>query len=185
MNKRLLPALILAAFGGMALAKLPAPDPAAKAKADETAAKAAWQAKAEAYQLCKSQDKIAARFGHKGGGAKPQALPVVAKPAESAPAAAASAPAAAASASASAPVAAASKPVPAASAAAAATAGPSTPTPAVASAPPPCTDPGPFAYNPPDQKPLETSGAHSPTGTASGAPSVSAESAKIAPAKKP
>ena len=187
MNKRLLPALVLAACGSTVLAKLPAPDPAAKAKADETAAKAAWQAKVDAFQLCKSQDKIAARFGEKGNGAnKAKATPVAAKPAASAqapassPAAAASAPAAAAST----PVAAASKPVSAASAAAA-TASAATPTPVVASAPPPCADPGPFAYTPPDQKPLETSGAHSPSGTASTPPSVRPEAATMAPAKKP
>lgn len=47
----------------------------------------------------------------------------------------------------------------------------------------PCIEPGPFAYNAPEQKPLETSGAHSPTGTSGSAPSVRPESAKMAPAK--
>jgi hypothetical protein len=168
MSMRLLSLLLLAAFGSGAWAKLPAPqlDEAAKAKAAETTAKAAWQAKIDAFQLCKSQDKVAARF--KGSGnAKP--VPVVATPA-SAPAAAASAPTAAASA----PTAAAS----------AATAGASAPTTPVAAKPPtPCADPGPFAYNPPEQKPLETSGAHSPTGTAASPPSVRAESAQMAPTK--
>jgi hypothetical protein len=43
------------------LAKLPAPSDEAKAKAAEGAAKAAWTGKVEAYQLCKAQDKVAAR----------------------------------------------------------------------------------------------------------------------------
>jgi hypothetical protein len=55
----------------------------------------------------------------------------------------------------------------------------------VAAAPPtPCADPGPFAYNAPEQKPLETSGAHSPAGNATSPPSVKQESATMAPAKK-
>lgn len=43
-----------------ALAKLPAPSDDAKAKAAEAAAKAAWAGKVDAYQLCKSQDRVAA-----------------------------------------------------------------------------------------------------------------------------
>lgn len=161
MSMRLLSLLLLAAFGTGAWAKLPAPqlDDAAKAKAAETAAKAAWQAKVDAFQLCKSQDRVAGRF--KGSG-NAKAVPVVATPA-SAPTAAASAPAAAASAPA---------------------AGASAPTTPVAAKPPaPCVDPGPFAYNAPEQKPLETSGAHSPTGTAASPPSVRPESAQMAPTK--
>jgi hypothetical protein len=167
MNKRLLSALILAALGGTALAKLPAPDPAAKAKADETSAKAAWQAKVDAFQLCKSQDKIAARFGGKGNGAgKAKAAPAAAS---------------AASAQASAPAAAASTQAAASAPAMGASAG----TPVAYAPPPPCADPGPFAYNPPEQKPLETSGAHSPSGTAASPPSVNSEAGKMAPDKKP
>jgi hypothetical protein len=49
---------------------------------------------------------------------------------------------------------------------------------------PPCTDPGPFAYNPAPQTPLETSGAHSPAGTAAAPPSVKQQSADLQPAKK-
>ena len=49
----------------------------------------------------------------------------------------------------------------------------------------PCADPGPYAYNPPAQKPLETSGAHSPTGNAASPPSVKQPSAAMAPAVKP
>ncbi|HEX2545467.1 MAG TPA: hypothetical protein VHL79_11340, partial [Ramlibacter sp.] len=70
--------------------------------------------------------------------------------------------------------------------AASASQGGSTPNPAVATAQvgqAPCADPGPFAFNPPEQKPLETSGAHSPTGTAISPPSVRSESATMAPAQ--
>ena len=35
-----------------------------------------------------------------------------------------------------------------------------------APATPPCTDPGPFAYTPPEPKPIEAAGAHSPPNTA-------------------
>lgn len=172
MNKRLLSVLLISAFGATAQAKLPAPtlDDAAKAKAAETTARAAWQAKVEGYQLCKAQDKIAAKYKGLGKAGDAKATPVVAK-AASAPAPAASAPVAAASAA-----------VAAASAPAAGASSPGTPVTA-ASPPAPCTDPGPFAYNAVPQKPLETSGAHSPTGTASGPPSVRAESSQMAPVK--
>jgi hypothetical protein len=152
--KKILPALAVASLAGLTLgafAKLPAPDDAAKAKAAETAAKAAWQAKVDGFQLCKSQDKIASKYGKHGGGAA-KAMPAV-------------------------------KPVASASAAASAAASAPSSTPAVASAPPPCTDPGPFAYNPPEQKPLETSGAHSPSGTAASPPSNKAEAAQMTPKK--
>ncbi|HSW17524.1 MAG TPA: hypothetical protein VLJ86_09880 [Ramlibacter sp.] len=71
--------------------------------------------------------------------------------------------------------------------AAAPAAGNEKPTPApaaVVAAPAACADPGPFAYNPPEQKPLEASGAHSPAGTAASPPSVITPSAGMAPAKK-
>jgi hypothetical protein len=54
-------ALLMAA--GFVMAKLPPLDDAAKAKAAEAAAKAAWQGKVDAYQLCKVQDKVAAAYG--------------------------------------------------------------------------------------------------------------------------
>lgn len=152
----------LAAFAATAVAfasfaKLPPPDDAAKAKAAETAAKAAWQAKVDAFKLCKEQDRIAAKYGNKHAGAQPaKAMPVAAKPAASA----------------------------ASSTASAASPAASSTTPAVASAPPPCADPGPFAYNAPEQKPLETSGAHSPAGTAANPPSVKSEAGKIQPSGK-
>jgi len=151
MKKTLL--LACAAIAFTVSAKLPAPDDAAKAKAAEAAAKAAWQGKIDAFQLCKVQDKVAAKYGSHGGK-----------------------PAAAASKTAAAPAA---KPAASAASAASLASGGSTPTPAVASAPPPCADPGPFAYNAPEQKPLETSGAHSPAGNATSPPSVRAESAQM------
>ncbi|MDD5332498.1 MAG: hypothetical protein PHS32_02025 [Rhodoferax sp.] len=49
-------------FGGVAMAKLPAPSDQAKAKAAEAAAKTAWSGKVDNYLLCKSQDKVAAHF---------------------------------------------------------------------------------------------------------------------------
>jgi hypothetical protein len=143
MRKTLL-ALAAAGLAFAVSAKIPPPDPAAKAKAAETAAKAAWQAKVDAYQLCKVQDKIAAKYGSHNKSAP------AAKPAAS----------------------------PAKSAASGST------TPVVASAPPPCADPGPFAYNPPEQKPLETSEAHSPAGNATSPPSVKADSGQIQPSGK-
>lgn len=50
-----------------------------------------------------------------------------------------------------------------------------------ASATAPCADPG--AYTPPDSKPLEAAGAHSPPGTAASPPNTKAPAA-AAPAKK-
>ncbi|HVZ45458.1 MAG TPA: hypothetical protein VHA82_16725 [Ramlibacter sp.] len=150
------PALIAFLACGFALAKLPAPDDAAKAKAAEAAAKAAWQGKVDAFGLCKAQDRVAAKFGKHDAAAKPSAVSA------SKPAAAASA--AKAGASASAP----------------------TPSPAVAAAPtvPACADPGPFAYNPPSQTPVETSGAHSPAGNAASPPSVNKTAGEMKPAEK-
>ena len=49
------------ALAGSALGKLPAIGDEAKAKAAEAAAKTAHAGKVDAYQLCKAQDKVAAR----------------------------------------------------------------------------------------------------------------------------
>jgi len=50
---------------------------------------------------------------------------------------------------------------------------------------PPCTDPGPFAFAPPEEaKPLEASGAHSPATTAASPPSTNQPSAETNPAPK-
>jgi len=43
---------------------------------------------------------------------------------------------------------------------------------------PPCSEPGPFAYTPQEQKPLEASGAHSPPGMATSPPSNKAPAAE-------
>lgn len=143
-----LAALALVASFGVA-AKLPPPDEAAKAKAAETAARAAWQAKVDAYKLCQAQDRVVAAYRRSGGAA--------------------------------------AVPAPAMQPTVAGADGGGTPsvatTPALPAAVPPCADPGPFAYSPPEQKPLEASGAHSPAPTAANPPSVRAESATMAPAK--
>jgi hypothetical protein len=146
MTKILISAVIVAA-SSMALAKLPPPDAVTTARAAETAAKQAWQAKLDGYKLCKEQDKIAALYKKTAGSA-------AAKP-----------------------------PMPAAAQSSATQATPGTPV--AAARPAPCIEPGPFAFNPPEQKPLETSGAHSPTGTAVSPPSVKENSSEIAPAEKP
>jgi hypothetical protein len=119
------------AFASSALAKLPASPatPEAKTKAAEAAARTAWSAKVDSYQLCQAQTRVAdhVRAGLEAAG----------------------------------------KPVPAA-----------TPT-------PPCTDPGPFAFAPPEEvKPLEASGAHSPATTAASPPSANQPSAETNPAPK-
>jgi hypothetical protein len=49
---------------------------------------------------------------------------------------------------------------------------------------PPCADPGPFAYTPPESKPIEASGAHSPAGNATSPPSTKQPDAVGNPAKK-
>jgi len=54
--------VLAAAFCTVTLAKLPAPSDEAKAKAAEAAAKSAWGDKVAAYQLCKSQDAVAAGY---------------------------------------------------------------------------------------------------------------------------
>lgn len=50
---------------------------------------------------------------------------------------------------------------------------------------PPCAEPGPFAYVPTEQKPLEASGAHSSASNAIGAPSTTQLDAVVNPARKP
>ena len=78
------------------LAKLPAPSDEAKAKAAEAAAKTAHTGKMEAYQLCKSQSRVAAQYRNSGKAAgKPVATPPCADPGPFVYSAAAAAPAAA------------------------------------------------------------------------------------------
>lgn len=62
MMKTLVAAGVLTLTASLALAKLPAPSDDAKAKAAEAAAKTAWAGKVDAYQLCKSQDKVVAHY---------------------------------------------------------------------------------------------------------------------------
>lgn len=50
---------------------------------------------------------------------------------------------------------------------------------------PACAEPGPFAYVPPDAKPIEAAGAHSPAATATSPPSTKQPDAVANPAKKP
>ncbi len=53
---------LVAAPVSIAVAKLPPLSDEAKAKAAEMAAKTAWGDKTAAYQLCQSQDKVAAKY---------------------------------------------------------------------------------------------------------------------------
>ena len=53
---------LLASAAGSALAKLPPPSDEAKAKAAETAAKAAHTDKINGYKLCLAQDRLAAQY---------------------------------------------------------------------------------------------------------------------------
>lgn len=168
--------VLLASSLSVALAKLPPLDDAAKGKAAESAARAGWQGKVDVWQLCKAQDRVAAHY-RKSGGKQVAVASGDTKPvAFSAPPPPAAAPPA--------------KPESAGPGAAAAPAQPAPPGAAapaganVAAAQTGCADPGPFAYNPPVQKPLEASGAHSPAGTAAGPPSAVTPSAAMAPAKK-
>lgn len=151
-----MPLVAAAAFvATSALAKLPAPDAAAQAKAAETKAKADWQAKVDGYQLCKVQDRIAGRFKNRPASVKSAAAAPTVPTASAAPAAAGGPPPAAAAPG----------------------------TPVAVAPPPPCVDPGAFAYAPPEQKPLESAGAHSPAATAASPPSVRPHSGEF-PAKK-
>lgn len=117
-------AAVLLAVAGAASAKIPVPElsPEAKAKAAEAAAKTAWQGKVDAFQLCRSQDKVAAHFFKTAKASNKEV-----KPAKESAA---------------------------------------------------CADPGPFAYTPPEQKPLEAAGAHSPPGTASSPPNTKTPAAE-------
>ena len=136
-------------------AKLPAPDDATKAKAAEAAAKAAWQSKVDAWQLCKAQDRIAAKFGSKGQGAK---APAAAVKTAAAPASAASTASAAGD-----------KPTP-------------VPPPARRRRRAPIRARSPTTRR--SRHRWRASGAHSPAGNAVSPPSVRAESGTMAPAKK-
>ena len=62
MMKTLCVTAVLALFGSLTWAKLPAPSDEAKAKAAEAAAKTAWAGKVDSYKLCKSQDAVVAHY---------------------------------------------------------------------------------------------------------------------------
>ena len=64
----------------LALAKLPAVSDDAKAKAAETAAKAAWTAKVDTYQMCQWQDKVAASYYKSAQAAGKETKPATATP---------------------------------------------------------------------------------------------------------
>lgn len=68
------------AFSTAVLAKLPAPSDEAKAKAAEAATKTAWSGKVDGYQLCKSQDKVAAHFYKTAKATGKEAKPAPAMP---------------------------------------------------------------------------------------------------------
>jgi hypothetical protein len=178
MNRLMLTAVALA-VSGAALAKLPPPvlDEAAKAKAAEAAAKTAWQGKMDNFLLCKAQDRAVSAYKRVAA----------TRPAASATAGATGTAAAAPAAAAATPTTTAAAPAPkTAPTSASASQGGSTPVAGVAAAPapvPPCADPGPFAYAPPEQKPLEVSGAHSPAANASSPPSVRPNAAEMTPSK--
>ena len=79
--KKLLILSLLAAASAASLAKLPALSDEAKAKAAEAAAKTAWTGKLEAFQLCKSQDKVAASYYKTARAAGKETKPPAAAPA--------------------------------------------------------------------------------------------------------
>ena len=84
----------------VAVAKLPPPSDEAKAKAAEAAAKAAHGGKVEAFLLCRSMEKVAARYQAESAKAgktvnKATETPACADPGPFAPAGTAAAPAAA------------------------------------------------------------------------------------------
>jgi len=68
------------ALSASALAKLPAPNDEAKAKAAEAAAKTAHAGKVDAFLLCKSQNKVAAQARSSGKAGKAVDTPACADP---------------------------------------------------------------------------------------------------------
>jgi len=77
---KILAALSLALVATGAQATLPAPSAEAQAKAAEAKAKAAWSTKVAAYQLCQSQDKVAAGYFASARAAGKSPAPPVATP---------------------------------------------------------------------------------------------------------
>lgn len=72
---------LVAGLSCPAQAKLPAPSDEAKAKAAETTAKAAHTDKVGSYQLCQSQDRVAAAYRAAGKAAGRDLRPAVEVPA--------------------------------------------------------------------------------------------------------
>jgi hypothetical protein len=69
--------LLLTAFCGTSLAKLPPPTDDAKAKAAEAASKAAWTDKVGAYKTCQAMDRVAEAYHRSAkSGGKEAAAPV-------------------------------------------------------------------------------------------------------------
>lgn len=98
--RNILLALLSSAFAVVALAKLPPPSDDAKAKAAEAAAKTAHGNKVADFQLCRSMEKVAARYAAEAAksgkpASKPTETPACADPGPFVPAGAASAAAAA------------------------------------------------------------------------------------------
>lgn len=73
--------LALAALAGSAAAKLPPLSPEAKAKAEQAAARTAWQGKVDAYKLCLSQDRVAQKWRSGAGASGKPVPPAVTTPA--------------------------------------------------------------------------------------------------------
>ena len=94
--RKLLLAMLSSVVATAALAKLPPPSDEAKAKAAEAAAKTAHGNKVADFQLCRSMEKVAARYQAEAGKAgktvnKPTDTPACADPGPFVPAGAASA----------------------------------------------------------------------------------------------
>ena len=79
MKKHLLMIAALALCGA-ASAKLPPLSAEAKAKADEAAARTAWQGKVDAYKLCQAQDQVATRYMTSAQAAGKETKPATATP---------------------------------------------------------------------------------------------------------
>ena len=80
MKKHLLMIAALALCGA-ASAKLPPLSAEAKAKADEAAARTAWQGKVDAYKLCQAQERVATRYRASVPAGRPAPGPAVGTPA--------------------------------------------------------------------------------------------------------
>ena len=85
--KKLLISSLLVGASALALAKLPPLTDEVKAKAAEAAAKTAWTGKVEAYQFCKSQDKVAVSYYTAAKAAGKETKPATPTPACTEPAA--------------------------------------------------------------------------------------------------